>query len=153
MMKYKLLIAALTLIAAQAATAAAMSDPFPCPTVRELKSVGVSSAMWHPLGGPVEEWAGVERNNNYHTKVDWTFVIEVPGLKNKPKNEILAGTNAAISNLILEGGPYPVLPRDKNFPDNYYCEYYSNDGSSRFALAITPTVNLDKINLSQLLKR
>ncbi len=144
MMKYKLLTAALTLIAAQTAFSAVIADPFPCPSVRTLKSVGVSSVMWHPLGGPGEEWAGIERNNNYYTGVDWTFIIEVSGLKDKPKNEILASTNAAISNLILEGGPYPISPADETFPDNYYCEYFTNDGSHTFAVAITPTVNLDK---------
>ena len=151
-MKYKLLATALTLIATQTAVAA-MADPFPCPTVASLKSVGVSSTTIIDAS-PGKEWSGIERSNKYDTGIDWSFIIGVSGLKGKTKNEILASTNTAISTLILEGGPYPFPTGEHpNLPEKaYFCKYMSVDGASDYAFTITPIWD-EKTSLVKLLKR
>lgn len=150
-MKYKLLTTALALIATQSAVA--MSDPFPCPTVYALKEVGVSSTMIFD-GGPTKEWSGIEKSNQYYTGVDWSFIITIDGLIGKPKNEILARVNSEISNLILQGGPYPFRTEEHpSHPEKaYYCQYMNVGSSHGWALAVTPIWDT-KTSLLKLLKR
>lgn len=149
-MKYKLLAAALTLLATQ--TAVAMSDPFPCPTVASLKRVGITS-LTILNGGPTKEWSGIERSNSYDTGVDWTFFITIRGLIGKPRNEILGRANTAISSLVLEGGPWLTHDHPDGAEKAYFCKYNSIDGSSDWSIAITPTFNGNGTQLLKSLKR
>lgn len=143
MMQVKLLATVAALLITQSAMAVTTPDPFPCPTVRALQDVGISTTRWNALGGPEKAWSGIEPSNKFYTPVSWTLIITIDGLKDKHKNEILARMNTAISSLILEGGPYPI--NDSDFPkDSYYCKYFSTDGSSDWAFTITPAVNFDR---------
>ena len=146
-MKIKLLTSTLALLIAQSSLAASGNDPFTCPSVDTLKSIGVSSISKDD-DLPSNEWLGVELSNRYGTNDYWTFAIG--GFEGKDRSEILAKANAAISTLTLEGGPF-LSRRGEN--TEWVCDYASSDGSAKFAVAITPPLNLNAAGLSKLMRK
>ena len=146
-MKIKLLTATLALLITQTSLAASGNDPFTCPSVDTIKNIGVSNISKDD-DLPSNEWLGVEPGNHYGTNDNWTFVIG--GFEGKDRSEILAKANAAIFTLTLEGGPF--LSR-RGVNTEWVCDYASNDGSAKFAVAITPPLNLNAAELSRLMSK
>lgn len=138
-MKIKLLTAALALIMTNAVFAANYPNPGKCPSLKSLKSVGVSNIrQWS------DAWTGIERNN-FDTSVKWTFVVGAfPG--DTPKNEVLAKANAAISDLVYINGP------KKDDSDVWACIYVNSKGIED-AVAIYPADIIPEQKMARYLNR
>lgn len=142
-MKCKLLTTTFALLITQSAMASSMTMPFECPSVDTLKNIAISNIMDDK--GPVPEYYGIELSNTYGTKTNWTFIIG--GFEGKYRSEILAQANAAISSLTLESGP------TESRRNEWTCIYKSNDGSVRYAAAVTPAQPFDTAGFAKILKK
>src|SRR3990167_2058053 len=132
-MKLQLFTATLATLAIQASFATASSIPT-CPTVDDLKRVGVSLVS-DP--SPEKFNMAFEKKNTFNTQDEWTLVVGV--FSGNFKSVILGKANQGISDLIA----------DTKYQDgsSWVCTYKSMNDPYLMEMTVTPaTDKLDHVS-------